>query len=305
MTDHLLLSIEEDFGLLDLARLREQRNRGLQHTLNAYLAGTLGACVKMWTGRQWNYVITSKFVQGGTLTMNTQDSTVTVLHQILTALDGISAKLDVIAQGQQSNAQAQAVPTAGPNYQRQLKEYPTFDWSSIGAEVVAHDRNGATIVKWREYEYIRRRHADYDRSIWFSRNTGETDENDRRIYARLITFSDKPKVAKGLPDEITDQLPQDAPIVHAHRQAQATPAKPPNAREQFYQLLPGLIQSGTLTNELANSLIRTANLKGFGHALAEVQRILSGEEPKDHEQPARQAPPAPAGAGELDRIFNS
>jgi hypothetical protein len=102
--------------------------------------------------------------------------------------------------------------SVGPNFQRQLNEYPTFDWESIGAEIVKWDRHGATVVMWQGLEFFRRRHTDYDASVWFSRYTGQKDENDRKVYARLITFSDRPRIVKALPEEVAERLPEREPV---------------------------------------------------------------------------------------------
>lgn len=78
----------------------------------------------------------------------------------------------------------------GPEYARHISEYPTFDWSSIGATVVGKDRWGATIVDWNG-KYWKRRSPDnkYGADIWFSRCVGK--ENNENIYAQLIIFADK------------------------------------------------------------------------------------------------------------------
>ena len=134
----------------------------------------------------------------------------TLLQAVLTELERANATLDIIAESL-VNGHGNG-PSAGPNFQRALPEYPTFDWESIGAEIVKWDRHGATVVKWQGLEFFRRRHTDYDASIWFSRYTGQKDENDRKVYARLITFSDRPRIVKGLPDEVTDRLPDTSPV---------------------------------------------------------------------------------------------
>lgn len=105
----------------------------------------------------------------------------------------------------------QQQPTAGPNYQRTLTEYPNFNWSSIGATVIASDTHGATIVSWHDLEWQRRRHPDFDNAIWFSRYTGETNDDGQKIYTRLITFAPRKSAVRSLPDEITDQLPTTPP----------------------------------------------------------------------------------------------
>jgi len=148
-------------------------------------------------------------------------------------------------------------PDTGPNYQRKLVEYPDFDWSEIGAEIVRADSHGATVVRWHGREYTRRRHADYDASLWFSRSTGHKGDDGKTVYARLITFTDRARVARGLPEEVTERLPDRTPPPATKPQAAGfkVPAlKPdldPNLREIAQRVIaearekgdPGLIES--------------------------------------------------------------
>ena len=149
------------------------------------------------------------------------------MQAVLTELERINATLDIMAKSL-VNGHGNG-PSAGPNFQRALPEYPTFDWEAIGAEIVKWDRHGATVVKWQGLEFFSRRHTDYDASIWFSRYTGHKDENDRKVYARLITFSDRPRIVKGLPAEVTERLP-DAPPVASPPQEQPAEEPPSSPR---------------------------------------------------------------------------
>ena len=79
--------------------------------------------------------------------------------------------------------------TSAPNLRRQLGEYRGFDWASIGAEVTAQDRNGASEVVWSGLEFKRRNGGGkYGNAIWFSRAGGK--DGDKTRYVRLITFKD-------------------------------------------------------------------------------------------------------------------
>lgn len=155
------------------------------------------------------------------------DVVVQVLSSIDDHLASISSSLAAISESLERGDGE----NHGPNYQRPLAEYPAFDWETIGAEVVKCDQHGATLVAWRGDEFSRRRHADYDASIWFSRYTGQKDENDRKVYARLITFTARPRVVKSLPDEVSSRLPpvgatSSSPSSRA-RPASKTPASAP------------------------------------------------------------------------------
>ncbi len=99
--------------------------------------------------------------------------------QQLTALERIADALERLA----------PQTTAAPNYQRPLDEFPTFDWESIGVEVVKKDRYGAGVVIWQGKQFTRRSpENEFGAAVWFARCVGK-DENGRNKYERLITFS--------------------------------------------------------------------------------------------------------------------
>src|SRR5262249_33984479 len=61
-----------------------------------------------------------------------------------------------------------------PNYQRPLSEYPTFDWSSIGATVLNRDGDGVTAVEWNGQVFTRRSPSNkFAEAVWVSRHLGE------------------------------------------------------------------------------------------------------------------------------------
>lgn len=93
-----------------------------------------------------------------------------------------------------------------PSWQRSLKAYSTFDWSKIGATVVAKDGHGATKVSWCGHVYVRRagNNPKYGASIWFSRSAGK-GEDDETQYLRLITFKDTAD-AEPLPEYVARAL---------------------------------------------------------------------------------------------------
>jgi DdrB-like protein len=106
--------------------------------------------------------------------------------QLITVLTQLTINTDRIA-----NALERMAPqtTAAPSYQRPLDEFPTFDWESIGAEVVKSDRYGAGVVIWQGKQFVRRSpENEFGASVWFARCVGK-DEQGRNKYERLITFS--------------------------------------------------------------------------------------------------------------------
>ena len=80
------------------------------------------------------------------------------------------------------------IPQKAPDYQFALKDFNSFDWSSIGAVVADRDIDGASAILWRNNIYVRRSPSNkFEEAIWFSRCTGR-DEKGANIYERLITF---------------------------------------------------------------------------------------------------------------------
>jgi hypothetical protein len=69
-----------------------------------------------------------------------------ILRMIAASLQGIESHLRQIA----------VSSNPAPNYQRALSEYPTFDWTSIGATVLSRDDDGATTVEWNGQIFTRR-----------------------------------------------------------------------------------------------------------------------------------------------------
>jgi len=61
-----------------------------------------------------------------------------ILRMIAASLQGVEGGLRQMA----------VSSNTAPNYQRLLSEYPTFDWSSIGATVLNRDGDGVTCVEW-------------------------------------------------------------------------------------------------------------------------------------------------------------
>ena len=109
--------------------------------------------------------------------------------------------LELIASGLgQLNLSATA---AAPNYTRALTEFKSFDWASIGASIVQRDKEGATIVRWGNHDYVRRSPANkFGEAIWFSRSVGR-DEQGHTTYERLITFK-RMASAEALPQRVRD-----------------------------------------------------------------------------------------------------
>lgn len=81
----------------------------------------------------------------------------------------------------------------GPDYRRPLAMFKDFDWSSVGAEVVARDSHGVSSVQWNGHQFTRRSgDGKFGKAIWFSRSIGKQEGENQ--YARLIAFKGDGKV---------------------------------------------------------------------------------------------------------------
>lgn len=112
--------------------------------------------------------------------------------EVLQQLKAQTALMQVIAQQLMINA------PASPKYRRPLREYPTFDWSIIGAEVVARDNQGVSEVEWMSHRFTRRSAAGkFGKAIWFSRAIGQSEDGTE--YALLIKFAGDSNEAEPIP----------------------------------------------------------------------------------------------------------
>ena len=91
-------------------------------------------------------------------------------------------------------------PVKAPNFPKSLSEYPNFDWSSIGAKVIARDHDGVSEVEWNNYIFTRRSPTNkYIPAIWFSLYDGKE-------YQKLITFKARSN-AESISRKIINLLP--------------------------------------------------------------------------------------------------
>jgi hypothetical protein len=111
------------------------------------------------------------------------------LGQRLSEQNEILRVIAASLQGVESHLRQMALSSnPAPNYQRPLSEYPTFDWSSIGAIVLNRDDDGVTAVEWNGQVFTRRSPSNkFAEAVWFSRHLGQDSDGNKR-YARLITF---------------------------------------------------------------------------------------------------------------------
>ena len=90
---------------------------------------------------------------------------------------------------------------------RKLADYPSINWSSIGAEILHCDKDGVTAVSWKGKQYTRRHKSKYGQELWFSCCIGK-NENGENLYHRLICFKDAKAIeVEAVPDSIRQLIP--------------------------------------------------------------------------------------------------
>jgi hypothetical protein len=134
-----------------------------------------------------------------------------------------------------------------PGYRRRLSEYPSFDWTSIGAQVVAQDRQGVSEVEWSGHRFDRRQGDKFGgKFIIFSR---PADKNgDTQKYHTLIRFADYNTTSLIQPEEAKPR--QAKTVTQAQPKAQASngqPADENNGRDAFYAYAARLVNARQCT----------------------------------------------------------
>ena len=130
-----------------------------------------------------------------------------------------------------------------PDLRRPLAEYATFDWSSIGASVVARDRSGPTEVDYHGVICKRRSgEGRKGKAIWFNVVTGGTVDEGNITYERLITFRDSTP-AEPLADQVAAHLqatsPATSPVAPISTTSSTTAATPAQTSPASTQAVTG------------------------------------------------------------------
>lgn len=117
---------------------------------------------------------------------------------------------------------------AAPNYRRRLSEFADFDWSSIGARIVASDERGPVEVESAGHRFDRAGGEKFDSEfIIFSRPApGWSQENKK--YFTLIKFADYNKTP------LDQDPPGDSPTPTT-RATRPGPAPPPPAEDERFK----------------------------------------------------------------------
>ena len=107
----------------------------------------------------------------------------TYQDEVLQQLKAQTALMQLIAE------QLRIGAPVSPKYRRPLREFPAFDWATLGAEVIMRDSQGVSEVEWMGHRFTRRAGSGkFGRAIWFSRAIGQSEDGTE--YALLIKFAE-------------------------------------------------------------------------------------------------------------------
>ena len=186
--------------------------------------------------------------------MSYQDRVLSELKAHTAVLATISRQLDTLAS---------ASTQLSPNYRRRLKEYERFNFSNIGATVVAKDDLGPAEVEWQNHRFDRATGEKFDSKFVIFSRPGPGCSKSNPVYHTLIRFADY----------------NNTPLIE-HQPEQTTPL---DVQAQTND--PDLIDFGT-HNDVAPSSTPAAEFRA-----AEARRRRSGEI-KQPDQPENLPEPA-------------
>ncbi len=112
-----------------------------------------------------------------------------LLNKLIVALgERITKQNAILNEIRQSLAVIAGAMATAPDMRQPISDYATFDWTSIGAEVLRADEDGPSVVRWNGKVYKRRSPQNkFDPAIWFSRCIGKREDGANN-YERLISF---------------------------------------------------------------------------------------------------------------------
>ena len=139
------------------------------------------------------------------------DKITTLLATLVAEVHGVRAALEAMA----------IANSPEPRMVKGLGEYAEFDWSSINAAVVGHDKSGPTLVEWGGFQWKRRSKDEYGMDIFFTRPNGKMPDGRVR-YLRLITFRGDTGKVKPIPEATREAIAEQ----EANRNAKAAPVIP-------------------------------------------------------------------------------
>lgn len=112
-----------------------------------------------------------------------------LLQKLIVALgERVTKQNGILDDIRQSLAVIAGAMATAPDIRQPIQDYATFNWSSIGAEVLRNDDDGPSLVKWNGKIFKRRSPQNkFEPSIWFSRCVGKREDGANN-YETLISF---------------------------------------------------------------------------------------------------------------------
>ncbi len=154
-------------------------------------------------------------------------------ERLIAAVERLAAAAEALVQGQQRKASSPA------KFIKPIEEFPSFDWSSIGAKIEYRDSDRiVAAVSWGGFTYERKqKHGD----VWFSRNAGKDDEGNS-VYETLVKFaanvapSSLPtSMVKVFESQTQPQPSQPQPNQQSQRSSQSQPVVKETISQKQYQ----------------------------------------------------------------------
>jgi hypothetical protein len=149
-------------------------------------------------------------------------------ERLIAAVERLAAAAEALVQGQQRKASSPA------KFIKPIEEFPSFDWSSIGAKIEYRDSDRiVAAVSWGGFTYERKqKHGD----VWFSRNAGRDDEGNL-CYETLVKFAAN-VAPSSLPTNMVkafESQPQPQPPQQPQRSSQSQPVVKETISQKQYQ----------------------------------------------------------------------
>jgi len=156
-----------------------------------------------------------------------------------------------------------------------LSQLKGFDWSAIGATIVATDEDGVSTIRTAEGKFAKRRSNDkFGVEVWFSYATGKKPDGTN-LYRKVIEFKDS-KPAEPLGRKTAQALSQATPAPAATEPQKAESPIMVAIRARWAELLKEYVQLSTDAVPARFVLSSTAATPENQHRTDELEQFVAG-----------------------------
>ena len=156
-----------------------------------------------------------------------------------------------------------------------LSQLKGFDWSAIGATIVATDEDGVSTIRTAEGKFAKRRSNDkFGVEVWFSYATGKKPDGTN-LYRKVIEFKDS-KPAEPLGRKTAQALSQATPAPAAVEPQKAESPIMVAIRARWAELLKEYVQLSTEAVPARFVLSSTAATPENQHRTDEFAQFVAG-----------------------------